>query len=178
MSNPQIAKRYAQALFQVALEHQAVGTVGDELRVVKQVVESNPGLTSVLNSPKLSLGKKKEILKQAFASASPFVQNLLMILVDRHREGHIAEVADKFIELANEEKGIAEAVVYSVQPLTGPQEEAISLGFAPKVGKLKLQIKNITDPNLLGGVKLRIGNRIFDGSLRGKLDRLERKLLS
>ncbi|WP_071460979.1 F0F1 ATP synthase subunit delta [Bacillus massilinigeriensis] len=177
MSNPQLAKRYAQALFQVASEHQAAGTVEEELRVVKQVVENNPGLTSVLSSPKLTLEKKKELLKQAFASASPFVQNLLMILVDRHRESQIAEVADKYIELSNESKGIAEAVVYTVQPLTGPQEEAISLGFAPQVGKLKLQIQNITDPNLLGGAKLRIGNRIFDGSLRGKLDRLERKLL-
>ena len=95
----------------------------------------------------------------------------------RHREEQIAEVADQFVALANDAKGIAEAKVYSVKPLTAEQAEALSAAFAPKVGKQALQIENIVDSNLLGGLKLRIGNRIFDGSLRGKLDRLERKLL-
>ncbi|MBT2756613.1 F0F1 ATP synthase subunit delta [Mesobacillus foraminis] len=177
MSSSTIAKRYALALFQVASEHQLLNTVEEDLRTVKAVVGNNPGLTSILTSPKLTQEKKKELLKQAFTSATPFVQNMLLILVDRHRTELIADVADQFIELANEAKGIAEARVYSVQPLTDAQAEALSLAFAPRVGKQKLQIENITDSNLLGGVKLRIGNRIFDGSLKGKLDRLERKLL-
>ncbi|KKK37948.1 ATP synthase F0F1 subunit delta [Mesobacillus campisalis] len=177
MSSSTIAKRYALALFQVASEHQLLNNVEEDLRVVKTVAENNPGLRSVLASPKLSQDRKKELLKQSFGSVHPFVQNTLMVLVDRHRTSLIAEVADQFIELSNEGKGIAEAKVYSAQPLTAEQAEALSLAFAPKVGKKRLQIENITDSNLLGGVKLRIGNRIFDGSLRGKLDRLERRLL-
>jgi len=177
MSNPQVANRYAQALFQVASEQKQIDTVESELRVVKEVFQNNAGLASVLASPKVSLDKKKELLKQAFGSASPYVLNTLMVLVDRHRTGSITEVADQFIELVNDTKGVAEAKVYSVQPLTDDQKEALSLAFAPKVGKKALQIENITDSNLLGGIKLRVGNRIFDGSLRGKLDRLQRKLL-
>jgi len=177
MSNPTIANRYARALFQVASEQNQLDTVESELRVVKEVFQTNAGLASVLASPKVPLEKKKELLTQAFASASPYVLNTLMLLVDRHRIGLTTEVADQFIELVNDTKGVAEATVYSVTPLTDAQKEALSLAFAPKVGKKALDIENITDSNLLGGVKLRVGNRIFDGSLRGKLDRLERKLL-
>ncbi|MCM3586878.1 F0F1 ATP synthase subunit delta [Mesobacillus maritimus] len=177
MSNPQVAKRYALALFQVASEQNLLDTVEGELRVVKEVFQNNTGLTPVLASPNITLEKKKELLNQAFASASPYVLNTLMLLVDRHRTALITEVADQFIELVNEAKGLAEAKVYSVQPLTDEQKEALSLAFAPKVGKKALILENITDSNLLGGIKLRVGNRIFDGSLRGKLDRLERKLL-
>jgi F-type H+-transporting ATPase subunit delta len=177
MSNSTVAKRYALALFQIASEKQVLAEVEQELRTVKEVVKNNPELTVFLKSPKLSNEKKKEVLNQAFGSASTYVRNTLMILVDRHREDQIAEVADEFINLANDAKGIAEARVYSVQPLSAEQAEAISAAFAPQVGKQTLHIENIVDSNLLGGVKLRIGNRIFDGSLRGKLDRLERKLL-
>jgi F-type H+-transporting ATPase subunit delta len=101
-----------------------------------------------------------------------------LILIDRHREDEIVEVANQFFELANDEKGVAEAEVFSTRELTEAEREAISTTFAAKVGKKSLRIENIVDSELLGGVKLRIGNRIYDGSLRGKLDRLERKLLS
>ncbi len=177
MSNPTVAKRYATALYEVASKQNLLDTVEDELRVVKEVFQNNPGLIKTLKSPKLTPQKKRDLVTSAFAGASQYVQNTLLILVERHREDIIPQVADDFIALANDAKGIADAKVYSIQPLTDAQKEALSLAFAPKVGKKALRIENITDSNLLGGVKLRVGNRIFDGSLRGKLDRLERKLL-
>ena len=100
-----------------------------------------------------------------------------MLLIERHREDEISDVADHFVNMANDARGIAEAKVYSIRPLTDAECEALSSSFAVKVGKKSLRIDNIVDTNLLGGIKLRIGNRIFDGSLRGKLDRLERQLL-
>lgn len=178
MSNSAVAKRYALALFQLSKEHQLLDKTEAELRVVKEVVSNTSDLTALLKSPKLSNEKKKEILTGAFSSVSPFVLNTVKILIDRHREDNIGEMADYFIELANEEKGIAEAQVYSTRPLTDAERDAISSVFAAKVGKKALVIDNIIDSNLLGGVKLRIGNRIFDGSLQGKLERLQRQLLS
>jgi F-type H+-transporting ATPase subunit delta len=178
MSNSMVAKRYASALFQIAKEQQILGTVEEELRVVKEVLEYNSDLKSVLTSSRLTNVKKKELLKAAFASVSVYVLNTLMILVDRHRVNEITEVVNSFVELSNDELGIAEADVYSVRPLTDVEREAISATFAAKVGKKSLRIENFVDSNLLGGVKLRIGNRIYDGTLSGKLVRLERKLLS
>ncbi|MDR6999361.1 F0F1 ATP synthase subunit delta [Neobacillus niacini] len=178
MSNSIVAKRYASALFQIAKEQQILSLVEEDLRVVKEVIQTNKDLKAVLSSLKLSKENKKAILKQAFANINVFIVNTLMILMDRHREGEIVEVVDQFIELANEASGVAEAKVYSVRPLSDAEREAISATFAAKVGKQSLKIENIVDSELLGGVKLRIGNRIYDGSLRGKLDRLQRKLLS
>jgi F-type H+-transporting ATPase subunit delta len=173
-----VAKRYALALFQIAKETSALGVIEEELRVVKEVVQYNPDLKVVLSSSKLSKEEKKEIIKAAFISVNVNVLNTLLILIDRHREDQIVDVANEFLELANNEMGIAEAKVYSTRELTDAEREGISSVFAKKVGKKSLKIENIVDSNLLGGIRLRIGNRIYDGSLRGKLDRLERKLLS
>jgi F-type H+-transporting ATPase subunit delta len=178
MSNSMVAKRYAVALLNIAKETGSLDVFKEELRVVKEVVQYNPEFKAVLNSSKLSLDKKKEILKASFASVNVYVLNTLLILIDRHREDQIVDVANEFLELANDEMGVAEADVYSTRELTEAEREAISTVFAAKVGKKSLIIENIVDSNLLGGIRLRIGNRIYDGSLRGKLDRLERKLLS
>jgi F-type H+-transporting ATPase subunit delta len=178
MSNSMVAKRYALALLNIAKETGSLGVIEEELRVVKEVVQYNPELKAILNSSKLSLEKKKEIIKAAFTSVNVNVLNTLLILIDRHREDQIIDLANEFLELANEEMGIAEAEVYSTRELSVAERDAISTVFAAKVGKKSLKIENIVDSNLLGGIRLRIGNRIYDGSLRGKLDRLERKLLS
>lgn len=177
MSNTTVAKRYALALFQLAKEHQLLGQTEEELRVVKEVLNNSSDLKVVLKSPKVSVVKKKEMIKEAFSGVNSFVLNTLMLLIDRHREDQIVEVANRFVELSNEEQGIAEAKVYSIRPLTEEEQQNISTSFAAKVGKKSLRIDNIVDSELLGGLKIRIGNRIYDGSLRGKLDRLERKLL-
>lgn len=178
MSTSIISKRYALALFRIAQERSLLDAIEEEIRVVKDVFTNNKELNAVLNSPRLSLDQKKAIVKGAFTNLNPYVQNTLMILIDRHRENEIPGVADGFIELANEARGIAEAKVYSTRPLSNEESIALSASFAARVGKSALRIENIVDTDLLGGIKVRIGNRIFDGSLRGKLDRLERKLLT
>jgi F-type H+-transporting ATPase subunit delta len=178
MSNQLVAKRYASALFQIAKEQQILSTVEEELRVVKEVLQYNPDLKAVLKSSKLPIEKKKEIVKNAFTSVNHYVLNTVLILIERHREGEIVEVVNQFTELTNDELGIAEAEVTSIRPLSDAERDAISATFAAKIGKKSLRIENIVDSDLLGGVMLRIGNRIYDGSLRGKLSRLERKLLS
>lgn len=177
MSNPAIANRYAFALFQVAKEHQLLDQLETELRVVREVFNQNRDFNTVLVSPKLSKDKKKQLLSVVFSSVNSFLQNTLKLLVDRGREGLIVQLADSFIELANTEKGVAEATVTSVRPLTEEEVKALSQAFAKKLGKKDLHIENKVDSNLLGGIKLRVGNRIYDGSLQGKLERLERQLL-
>ncbi|KAB7707466.1 F0F1 ATP synthase subunit delta [Bacillus aerolatus] len=178
MSNSAVAKRYALALLEIAKEHQQLQLIEEELRVVKTVFQENKELLLLLESPKLTIQEKKELLKSAFSEASTYVVNTLMILTERHREEYITDVADAYIELANAERGIADATVESVRPLTEAETTQISAQFAGKVGKQALRITNIVDPALLGGLKVRIGNRIFDGSLRGKLNRLEKQLVA
>ena len=87
------------------------------------------------------------------------------------------QVVDEFNTLANDAAGVAEAKVYSTRPLTEKESDAISSVFAQKVGKQSLRIENIIDPSLIGGIRLQIGNRIYDSSLSTKLERLKLDLI-
>lgn len=177
MSNSAVANRYALALFEIAKEQGQLEAVEEELQVVKAVFAENKEFGLMLQSPKMTVEQKKAMLQSAFVGASSYVVNTLMLLTERHRDSYISEVADAYIALANEEKGMAKATVVSVRPLTPVEETAISATFAKKVGKLSLEITNVVDPTILGGLRIRIGNRIFDGSLRGKLNSLEKQLV-
>jgi F-type H+-transporting ATPase subunit delta len=177
MKDLAVANRYALALFQLAKEHNLLDQLENEIRVVSEVVRDNTDLFGALKSKKLSKIQKRQLMTNAFSAVHPHVLNTLLLLIDRHREDHIVHMADQFIQLSNDERGIAEAKVTSIRPLTEPEYEALSSTFAAKVGKESLRIENIVDSNLLGGIKVQIGNRIYDGSLQGKLERLEHQLL-
>ena len=128
--------------------------------------------------PKITLQQKQQVLSNALAGISEYITNTIMLMIERHRTDEIAHMAEDFVELCNEDKSVAEATVYTTRPITEAEREAISSVFAAKVGKKTLRIENIVDRDIIGGMKLRIGNRIFDGSVIGKLNRLERQLLS
>jgi F-type H+-transporting ATPase subunit delta len=178
MSNGTVAKRYAIALFQVAKEQNLLEQVEQELLAVRTVFAENKRLDSVLNHPKVTKENKKSLVKESFSNISAPVLNTLFILIDRHRQSIISDVVDFFIEAANDARGIADAKVYSARELSEDEKNALATTFAKKVGKNALRIQNIVDKSVLGGVKLRIGNRIYDGSVSGKLARVERELLN
>ena len=178
MKDSAVGNRYALALFQLAKEKNILNQLEDELRVVREVVIQNTDLNLVLKSKKLLKNEKRQLIKNVFSSVNPYVLNTLLVLIDRHREDHIIQMADDFIQLANDERGIAEAKVISTRALSETEYEALSSTFAAKVGKKSLRIENIVDSSLIGGIKVQIGNRIYDGSLKGKLARLEHQLLS
>ena len=111
MKDSAVGNRYALALFQLAKEQNLLDQLEDELRVVREVVSQNTDLNLVLKSKKLLINEKRQLIKNAFSSVNPYVLNTLLILIDRHREDHIIQMADQFIQLANDERGIAEAKV-------------------------------------------------------------------
>ena len=178
MSNSIVAKRYAVALFEIAKEKNNLDAMAEEIRVVKEVFSSNEELNAFLKQPKILLQQKQQVLSGALAGVSQYIKNTIMLMIERHRTDEIAHMAEEFVGLCNEHKSVAEATVYTTRPITDAEREAISSVFAPKVGKNTLRIENIVDRDIIGGMKLRIGNRIFDGTVIGKLNRLERQLLS
>lgn len=178
MSKGIVAKRYAVALFQLAKEQNIIDQIENELLVVKEVFTANQDLLEVLNHPKVKSETKKSIVKDSFANVSQQVVNTLLLLVDRNRANVLAEVVSHFVQQANEYRGTEDATVYSVRALSEAELSAISASFAKKIGKKSLRLQNVVDKTLLGGVKLRIGNRIYDGSVSGKLERIERQLVA
>ncbi|MGM7721842.1 F0F1 ATP synthase subunit delta [uncultured Metabacillus sp.] len=178
MSNEIVANRYAVALFELAKEQNQLDQIESELLVVKEVFSTNKELIDVLNHPKVTNETKKSIVKEAFAGLTQQVVNTLLLLVDRHRSNIVTDVVNYFVQHANEVRGTEDAIVYSVRPLTEAELTSISTSFAKKIGKVSLRLENVVDKGLIGGVKLRIGNRIYDGSVSGKLERIERQLVA
>ncbi len=178
MSQTIIGSKYASALFQLAVEKNELDRIEKELKVLKQVLQSEKMLFPFLKSPRIEFEEKKKTLKKAFAGFSQYILNTLLLLTERHRTDHILPMIDAFTVLSNEHKGIAVAKVESVRALTEEEKSVISSVFAKKVNKKSLEIENVVNGDLLGGLKIQIGNRIFDGSLRGKLDDLKRELLA
>ncbi|MCY7700173.1 F0F1 ATP synthase subunit delta, partial [Bacillus safensis] len=113
---------------------------------------------------------------EAFKGVSTYVLHTMYLLIDRGRTNIFSEMTSEFVKLANRTKQIDDAIVYSVKPLSGAEIQSLSEVFAKKAGVTSLRVENVIDKDLIGGVKIRIGNRIYDGSVSGKLSRIERQL--
>lgn len=177
MSHSKAAKNYAEALFQIGIEKQTTDFLETELMIVKEVFQSNPDFLKFLEHPKVELEKKKQLLQTAFAGFKEDVLHTISLLVDRHNEALVPEVVDHFTVMANEAKGIQEATVYSVRALTEEEKAEIENVFKQKSNAKALRINNQIDPTIIGGVKVKVGNTVYDGSLKGKLDRIERQIV-
>ncbi len=177
MKQELVAKRYADALVQIAREKQSINIFEEELKVVKEVVSHNKEFSIFLRSPNIESAKKKAMVQNAFASLSKEIVNTILLLIDSRRENTVVEIVDMYIELANKERNIADATVYSIRQLTEEEKYAIAETFAKICGKAAIRIHNVIDDNLLGGIKVRIDNRIYDGSLQGKITQIRRELI-
>ncbi|MGG2063416.1 MULTISPECIES: F0F1 ATP synthase subunit delta [unclassified Bacillus (in: firmicutes)] len=177
MSNEIVAKRYAVALFQIAKDKHVLEMFEEELRLVQSVFVSSNELHTFLGQPSISKEMKKQFLSNVFSTVSQPILNTLYILIDNHRETLVPEIVDAYVALANEERNVADAIVYSTRSLSEDEKLSIAEVFAKKTGKDAIRVQNVVDEDLLGGIKVRIGNRIYDGSLQRKLARIQRELM-
>lgn len=173
----QVAKRYAEALFELANEQGIVAETRTDLAVVKAAFASNEDLMTVLSAPKVTGETKKAMLKKVFAGANASVLNTLQLLVDKKRIAEIVTVADEFETLAAKAVKSAKATVISTRNLTAEEREEISSAFGKLVGVEKLEITNEIDPSVIGGVRVQIGNYIYDSTVASKLEGLKRTLV-
>src|SRR5690625_459747 len=173
-----VAKRYADALFQLASEKNNSETIQNELRTVQEVFQKNEKLGTILNHPRVNKDEKMKIVDDAFNSLNKEVVNLIKLLVERHRIDSIVSVIEHFNQLYNEANGIALATVYSVRPLTESETSDLEASFKKQFDKSSITINNVVDPSVIGGVKIRVGNTIYDGSISGKLNRIKHNLVS
>lgn len=170
------AKRYARALYEASKEKNSVNVVLSDLKTVVTLLAGEKDLEVLLNSPNIDTSAKTSLLKQIFAgSLSDLSLNTLVLLVERKRSELIPVVYEQFVKVANEALGRAEATVYSAKPLSDEEESAVAARFTNLTGK-NIQVTNIVDSSLLGGIKVRIGDKLYDGSLSGKLERMEKAL--
>lgn len=171
-----VAKRYARALFEVASEKNLIDATEKELVGVVNVISENEGLRKLLSHPKISAQEKKQMLETLFArEISASTGNFLNIVIERGREGQLNEILDNFVEMANEVRGIADATVITAKKLSDAEANKLADAFGRQLNKT-LRVKTEVDPALIGGLVVRIGDRLYDGSIRGKLSRFSQQI--
>ncbi|ALS26034.1 F0F1 ATP synthase subunit delta [Paenibacillus cisolokensis] len=170
------AKRYAKALFDVAQQQGIVSEVEEQLKLIAETLRENADVQKVLASPGIASANKVELLRGAFAdSVSAIVMNTLELLIARGRQHLIPEVYESFVRIAGEKLNKAQAIVYTARQLSNDELNALTAHFAQVTGK-SITAEQVVEPALIGGVKVRIGDTLYDGSLSGKLDRLAKSM--
>ncbi|MFN3648804.1 MAG: F0F1 ATP synthase subunit delta [Armatimonadota bacterium] len=171
-------RRYARALFDTARREGTVDQVEEDLKAVDQVLRAVPRLTRALGAPTLSTARKKALLETAFGPrVSPLTLRFLNLLLDRRREGLVGHIFPEFVRLANEWRNVLPVEVTAAVPLTDEEREALAGALGRRTGKsIRLQVQ--IEPKIMGGMWIRMGDTIIDGSVRSRLRRLHQRLLS
>lgn len=173
MADVQAAKRYAQAAFAIARDQGAVATWRSELDDVATVL-SESALAPALADSKLPLERRLAMVERTLA-VSPVVLNLAKLLVSKGRSGDARAVANAFGRMADEHEGIAHAQVTTAVGLSPEQLNAIAAKLSVSLGK-NVRATGVVDPGIIGGVVVKVGDRLVDGSVRSRLKRLRREL--
>jgi len=174
LSTNAIAKRYAKALVQIGSEAGTVDQFNTELARFSTLLTGNREITAVFANPAYGIGSKSEIMKELVARTklSPIVSNLLMLLLERGRISVLPLIAESYGAFADELSGVIRPTLTSGLPLDAAQVEEIKAALAKSTGK-KVELKVEVDPSLIGGVVTKIGGKVFDGSVRTQLARIQ-----
>ena len=171
------ALRYAKALFGLAQETDAVLSVGAELDRIAAAIKTVPALADVLVVPKYPAAERRAALQQLAGplGISPLLTHFLSFLIDQRRTRDLAAIHEDYVRLAEEAAGRVRGEVVSATPLEPAQLDRIRNALARRLRR-ELDLAIRVDPALLGGLVARVGDLVFDGSLRTQLAQLRAQL--
>lgn len=172
-----VSKVYGDALFSLALEENQVDELWKEAAMMQETLDSNPEFMAILCHPEMTMEKKLALLQDVFQKElSQNMMGLLNVLVKKGRIGEILSVLDYFIEKVMAYKKIGQVKVRTPMPLSDEQREKIENKLLEVSEYETLSVDYQVDESLLGGIVIRIGNRVLDNSIRSKLDAMTRDL--
>ena len=171
----EIARVYAQALFEVAKERGKLDQIRDQLGELVDVLENNRDLQVFFFSPYFSSGEKREGLERAISGAEPELINFLELLIDKHRMPVIFRLRTRFDELWAEENKLLEVTLTSAVELDPEIVERVGAEIERQTGH-QIDLESAVDEGILGGLVLRVGNMVLDASLRNKLEKLRKQV--
>jgi F-type H+-transporting ATPase subunit delta len=149
--------------------------VGADLERMAQALR-DPALRSVLLDPQTGVAQRRALLAKVIASAHELSRNVITVVLERRRQAILPELHAAFMALARAAKGEAEGVVESARPLSKEQVRELETTFSRHVGR-KTTLRTEVLPALLGGIRVRVGNTLYDGSVASALEDLERRLM-
>jgi F-type H+-transporting ATPase subunit delta len=171
----EIAEVYARALFQAAQERGLLDVIHEQLGQFADAVHDNRQLSVFLFSPYFSSEEKKDGLHRILDGADPTFVNFLEALVERHRMPAIFRIRARFEELWDEAKRLLPVQVTSAVKLDEATVRDIGERIGEQAGK-KIELTQGVDPDILGGIVLRVGNIILDASIRERLEKLRKQV--
>ena len=171
----EIAEVYARALFQVAKEREVLDTVHDQLGQFADALAESRDLAVFFFSPYFSTKEKKQALARAVTDAEPTFMNFLEALLERHRMPAIFRIRTRLDSLWEEENKLLPVEVTSAVELDEATVRSIGDRVGDQTGR-KVELASHVDPDILGGVVLRVGNFILDASIRNSLEQLRKQV--
>lgn len=169
--------QYANALADVALQQGAAEPVLKQLNDFAGAYAESAELRNFLASPAIKIKEKHAVTEKLSArlGASKILRNFLFLVIDHRRTLMIPELAEAFQAVIRERQGVAEAEVTSAVELSAAQKKTLGQSLEKKTGK-KIEAQYAVDAKLLGGVVVRIGDTVYDGSLQHRLNEMRAKL--
>ena len=178
--NSVLDQRYARALADVVALPGVSGNASQvlaQLRQIEQMIGSSPDLRNALLSPAIAPSRKRAVMEKLIQpmGVPKEVRNFIFVVIDHRRVQKFSSIVDSFEILIDERQGFVRADISSARDLTEAQRTSLE-GQLSRLSGRKAKLRFRTDPSLVGGVVARVGSTVYDGSVRGQLDRLRLKL--
>jgi F-type H+-transporting ATPase subunit delta len=171
----EIAQVYARALFEVALEHHVLDEIREQLGQFADALNDNRDVAIFFFSPYFSSQEKKDGLKLMIEGAEPAFMNFLEALVERHRMPAIFRIRARYEVLWDQENKLLPVEVTSAVGL----DESTIRSIGERIGEQtdnRIELSTVVDPDILGGIVLRVGNFVLDASIRNRLEQLRKQV--
>lgn len=169
------ARRYAEAAFQTGRADRSLDAWERDMATLGATLRHGE-LRALLQHPAIPFAEKERVLRRVLGrSVAPAAINLVLLMVRRGRPGAIDRMIDRFAELLRRERGIVLAEVRTALPLDDGQRAEIVARLRELTGE-QIEMDETVDPDLIGGIAVRIGDRLYDASVRSRLERLRARL--
>ncbi|MFW5986458.1 MAG: ATP synthase F1 subunit delta [Halanaerobiales bacterium] len=169
------AKKYGQALFAVAKENGKIDVFQKELKQILDLIKGNKEFRQVLYHKRILPQEKKKVIKEIFTDNSRLILNFLFLIIDKHREDYLEGIIDVFNNLVKKEKQLIEVEVISAVEINKEDRKNLHKKLDQMLpGTIK--IKNKKDPGIIGGLILKIGDYVIDGSIKNQLNLLQKRI--
>ena len=169
-----VARRYADAAFEIGRADGTLETWERDLAALREAL-GDERLRSLVEHPAVPFAEKEKVLRRVASGVSGEPLSLALLMIRRGRPGAIDAMVERFGELVRRERGISLAEVRTAQPLDEEQRAAIAERLGSLTGD-RIEMKETVDESLIGGVSVRIGDRLYDASVRSRLERLRARL--
>ena len=167
-------KRYAQAVFELALSENRLDPWAEDLHQIKEVVDVEE-FRAFLQHAKVFLDQKVKAIGNVLPGVSPLARNLLSLMVSRGLVEQISQVEEEYLRLLDQHRGRERVEVSSAVPLESQQREHIRR-FVQAMINREVVLEARVDPSILGGLILRVGDKLLDGSTKARLEGMRKEL--